>query len=84
MKNIKFLALLPLLALSSCGLGTKLSDEKAQERIDAIKEKAATLADDENYQNYKMAAVSNSYMYNDDNEKVDYKVSYKLNRNADG
>ena len=84
MKNIKFLALLPVLMLSACGLGTKLSDEKAQERIDAIKEKMADMVDDENYQNYKMSMTAESYYKNEDGDKEKMKAIYKLNQNADG
>ena len=84
MKNIRFLALLPVLMLSACGLGTKLSDEQAQERIDAIKEKSGSLADDENYQNSKMSLVIDSYNIDTDGTKTKVKQSFKLESNQDG
>lgn len=83
MKNIKFLALLPLLMLSSCGLGTKLSEDQAKERIDAINEKMGNLGDDENYKNCKMSFVSESFSKDSDGEKIKVKTAYKLNANSE-
>lgn len=84
MKNYKFLALLPLLALSSCGLGGKLTDEQAEEKMDAIKEKTASLAEDENYQNSKMSLVLDSFDIDTDGNKTKVKETFKIESNADG
>ena len=84
MKNIKFLALLPVLMLSACGLGTKLNEDQAKERKDAINDKLADMAEDDNYKNSKMSIVIDSFNLDKDGNKTKVKQTFKIESNQDG
>ena len=83
MKNYKFLALLPVFFLCSCGLGTKLDEDQAKEKMDAIVEKAGELNEDDNYKNAKMTFVSEMVGRDEEDNKVTTKITYKYIVNSD-